>query len=321
MNSTFGKIRVILLTYKDHLNKQMVIEEIRCFLGNRWDPKIAIAHETGDDLNPYNHTHILIDFGKSFQLSAKRWEFFSNLFEVHGNIKKCSGRSAWKDGLKYISKEDKDIGFEVERSFEDIIDEIFYCENEEQVLRLCTTSADVIPYLQIFKYKLLADRHLAYQDSFRDLELNEYQIEWWNRLQNQNDRQILWICDVVGGKGKTTFGKWLRVNHLAEKMKMKTSMVEFMYKGSEYVYINLTRTQEEYVNYGALEELKDGDIVCDKYEGRSVLFAPPKVIVFANFYPDVSTMTRDRWEIIDYDNLGADDLISATNIRNIAEIL
>lgn len=295
MKASFG-----ILTYKTHIDKT----ELREFLGDlHKGSNMGIAHETGDETNPYPHTHVVIDFGKSITISKKRVQSGWDFGDIHPNWKVLKGRKAFNDGLRYISKEDTDIGIESpEPQFADIVEAVWECESERDVLlRVCKGREDVIPYLMVFKYKLETERHIAYQDTFKDAELNEYQTEWWDRLRVQNDRQILWIYDEEGGKGKSWFGKWLRVNHNAERMILKQKAVGFMYKGSEYVYVNITRTTEDFVSYAALEDLKDGEMVSDKYEGRSVLYAPPKVIVFSNFYPKISAMTTDRWDIIEYD--------------------
>lgn len=291
-----------MLTYKSHLNKD---EYRKWFLKKfEWsgEIKIAMCHENGKDdpETPYEHTHVVIHWGKSRTIGKRMVQSEFDYEGIHPNWKAGKGRNAWKDMCKYISKEDKDIGVKVEGEFKDVLTEIWSCNSEREVLELCECPGEVIPYLQAFRYKFQAERHVEYAKKIKNIELSDKQLEWWKRLQVQDDRRILWIADYEGNIGKTTFCKWLRVNQSAERMCLSSKSVNFMYKGSEYVYINLTRSSEEYVSYQALEELKDGDMVSDKYEGRSVLFAPPKVIVMANFYPNKSRLTEDRWEIIKY---------------------
>jgi hypothetical protein len=60
----------------------------------------------------------------------------------------------------------------------------------------------------------------------------------------------------------------------------------------------------EYVSYAALEEVKDGIFYSGKYESRMCMYNPPHIIVMANFPPDTSKMSKDRWVI---KNLGKDD--------------
>lgn len=298
------KTTVGMLTYKTHLDKEVYREWLRGrFTGNNL--KIAIAHESGDEECPYLHTHVVVHFGKSTTISNSRVRNGFDFLDIHPNWKRCKGRGAWDDALRYISKEDKDVGFDVLEGFEVTINKIWECETESDALRLCTGPSDVIPYLNIFKHKCLAFRHAEYAEEIRNLELNMYQVIWWSILREQNDRQILWIVDYEGGMGKSTFGKWLRVNHNAIRLGNNTRDASHVYGGEEYVFFDFVRTQEERISYQVIEEIKGGDIYCGKYEGKSVLYAPPKVCVFSNFYPDRSKMTSDRWYILEYGERGA----------------
>lgn len=53
----------------------------------------------------------------------------------------------------------------------------------------------------------------------------------------------------------------------------------------------------EYVSYSALEELKDGIFFSGKYESSMVMTNNLHIFVFANFEPDRSKLSKDRWEI------------------------
>lgn len=293
------KFTVGMLTYKTHLDKAEFEEWIRGEFPKN-ELKVAIAHETGDETDPYEHTHVVIHFGKSTTISKTRVQKGFDYKGIHPNWKGMSGRTAWKDGLKYITKEDTDVGHEVEEDFTDVIHKIWRCDTVQDALLLCKKPQDVLPYLALYRNKCESQRHMEYNESFFEAPLRENQQMWLDRLDRQDDRKILWICDYECGAGKSWFGKWLRVNRGAEKMRMSTKAINFMYQGSEYVYINIAKSLEEgYVSYTAIEELKDGDMISDKYEGRSILYAPPKVVVFANFYPDTHKMARDRWDIIE----------------------
>ena len=52
------------------------------------------------------------------------------------------------------------------------------------------------------------------------------------------------------------------------------------------------------VSYNAIEQLKDGLVFSSKYEGGVKMFNPPHVIIFANWLPDVKTLSEDRWNIV-----------------------
>jgi len=66
----------------------------------------------------------------------------------------------------------------------------------------------------------------------------------------------------------------------------------------QIVLFNFTRALEGHVSYTAIESVKDGLVFSGKYEGGTKIFKSPHVIVFSNWHPDVTQLTRDRWEII-----------------------
>jgi hypothetical protein len=51
------------------------------------------------------------------------------------------------------------------------------------------------------------------------------------------------------------------------------------------------------VNYGAIEQIKNGLLFSGKYEGGQCVFNQPHVIVFANAEPKEEQMSMDRWDI------------------------
>lgn len=63
------------------------------------------------------------------------------------------------------------------------------------------------------------------------------------------------------------------------------------------VILNLSRQSEGAFSYASVESIKDGLVFSGKYEGGSKLFPRPHVIVFANWNPDLSKLSLDRWDI------------------------
>ncbi len=61
--------------------------------------------------------------------------------------------------------------------------------------------------------------------------------------------------------------------------------------------LDLPRHNVDYVNYGLLEQLKNGCMFSGKYEGGQFVFPIPHVVVFANQAPDMSKFSLDRWLI------------------------
>lgn len=116
-------------------------------------------------------------------------------------------------------------------------------------------------------------------------------------------RRIAWYYDVIGGAGKTAF-----VRYAIAKLHRVLFLSGGSYKDASYqvvkakldpriVLVNLPRSAEGKVSYGTLESVKDGLVQSGKYEGGTRLFAPPHVVVFANWLPDVTALSQDRWDL------------------------
>lgn len=119
----------------------------------------------------------------------------------------------------------------------------------------------------------------------------------------QGDRRICWIADPTGGWGKTTLAKHicgdlggLLVTGRASDIKY--AIAQRLRRGRMGTCVfHFTRTQEEYVSYQAIEEVKDGIFFSAKYEAGMCIFESPFILVLANFHPDRSKLTGDRWDV------------------------
>lgn len=118
-------------------------------------------------------------------------------------------------------------------------------------------------------------------------------------LTPPNDRDIFWIWEKVGNRGKTQFCKYMAVKHGATVLGNGAfkDIAMALPKNPKIVLFNLTRDLEERINYSALEAIKDGLVFSSKYESHTKVFNSPHVIVFANFAPRLESMSADRWKI------------------------
>lgn len=114
-----------------------------------------------------------------------------------------------------------------------------------------------------------------------------------------DDRKVYWVTDIAGGKGKTVLAK-----HLVDQCSAfycnggKHTDIVYAYAGERVAVFDYVRDSAEYVNYGAIEQLKNGIMFSSKYESGMKRCANPHVVVFANFHPDQSKLSADRWHII-----------------------
>lgn len=137
------------------------------------------------------------------------------------------------------------------------------------------------------------------KEEFEDFMLRPWQVQVLEELENQNDRQVLWIVDEEGGKGKTTLARWLQIHSNAfYSSGGRYGDIAYAYNNQDIVIFDYTRATKEFVNYDIIEAFKNGLIWCSKYESKIIRKKGIKVICFSNWTPDKEKMSKDRWNII-----------------------
>jgi len=129
--------------------------------------------------------------------------------------------------------------------------------------------------------------------------------EWQTRVlemvsEPAHPRQILWIYDLVGGTGKTMLAKYL-TDHFGAFYSNggKHTDIIHAYQGQAIAIFDYVRESQNYVNYGVLEQLKNGICFSPKYDSGMKRFPSPHVVVFANFYPASEKLSVDRLVVIE----------------------
>jgi len=132
-------------------------------------------------------------------------------------------------------------------------------------------------------------------------------LNWWQSaveetlLSKPDFRTIYWLWDSKGNIGKSSFSKYAAVK-LGATVLNNGSFSDLAFaipENPKIIIFDLPRTIEGRVNYTAIESLKNGMIFSGKYESRTKIFNAPHIFVFANFPPDISSMSADRWNIIE----------------------
>lgn len=99
--------------------------------------------------------------------------------------------------------------------------------------------------------------------------------------------------------------RYLCIRHDAIIVSGKSADIKYQIKqyvdkwdtGPEIIIYDIPRTAENYVNYGALEEVKNGLFASNKYESDMIIINPPHFLCFANFEPSYDKVSLDRWKI------------------------
>lgn len=112
-------------------------------------------------------------------------------------------------------------------------------------------------------------------------------------------RRIIWVYGPTGGEGKTSFARHL----VKEKGAFyspggKSLDICRLYNYEDIVIFDIPRCKEEYLNYGLLEEFKNGIIQSGKYEPVLKMKDYVEVIVMCNFLPKEGIFSEDRIKIV-----------------------
>lgn len=145
-------------------------------------------------------------------------------------------------------------------------------------------------YIRLVEASKMVSENLVPRDNWQII-LSEY------LKQDADPRKVIWYYDVTGNSGKSYFS-----THYREKTSYlvtggKNQDIYYAYNYEQVVFFDLPRAKQDYVPYDVMEAFKNGYFLSTKYECKPVRFAVPHVVVFANFYPDVSKLSQDRWEI------------------------
>lgn len=126
----------------------------------------------------------------------------------------------------------------------------------------------------------------------------QYQLDILSIITKEpDDRKIYWYWEPNGNTGKSSFTKYLCAKHNAVPIEGKKN--DILYCASQYesdIYIfDFERSMEEYISYSAMEKIKNGCYMCSKYESKPIIRNSPHIICFANFEPDYTKLSIDRW--------------------------
>lgn len=239
---------------------------------------------------------------KKQEAPAKRWCFtFNNydekdiqqLKDTFSSDKYVIGLEIGKEGTKhlqgYVNLTDKKR-FSALKKINDKIHWEICKGNEESNINYCTKENNYITNMKIKKpLKILAES-----------QLYDWQKDIIKIIEKEpDDRKIYWYWEPNGNMGKTTFSKYLSSKYGAIPVEGKKN--DILYCCAEFeseIYImDIERSMEDYISYGAIEKIKNGYYMCSKYESKPIIRNPPHFIIFANFEPDKKALSLDRWII------------------------
>ncbi len=138
------------------------------------------------------------------------------------------------------------------------------------------------------------------KDEMENCILKKWQKVALEKLTGQDDRKITWVVDTVGNRGKSFLSRYLIAKHNAFYSRNgKNADIIHAYEYQEYIIFDFPRSAEEYINYGIIEQFKDGILFSPKYNSHTKIKRGAKIICFSNFHPDETKFSMDRWDIYD----------------------
>jgi len=114
-------------------------------------------------------------------------------------------------------------------------------------------------------------------------------------------RRINWVVDKYGNAGKSWFALWCMKHLQGVELfgNQKTADLALIIGHDPKIFIfDYSCSVEEVINYGVIEDVKNGFIISGKYASCRKIFARPHVLVMSNFEPDRSKFMAGRLHII-----------------------
>lgn len=177
--------------------------------------------------------------------------------------------------------------------------------NDQHNLRYCSKDNEFITNIE---------KVLTPEEEYEEFMKEEYnEVKWYDWQENilklveekPDKRKVYWFYEEDGNVGKSFLARYLDWKYDAIIANGKQQDVFNQYKmyleekkkQPKLAIIDVPRSHQNYICYSTFEKIKDGLFYSGKYEGGKLRLTPHHLIIFANFEPDISKMSEDRWEI------------------------
>ncbi len=142
-------------------------------------------------------------------------------------------------------------------------------------------------------------------DYLQGKDLHPWQSSLINIIKEEpNQRTIHWVYEMNGNTGKSVLCRHLVITQApttctyvtgsAANVKYALAQMKVVPK---LILVDYVRSQENFISYQMLEEVKNGMFFSTKYESSMKIYNPPHLVVMANFPPDITKLSMDRWRI------------------------
>lgn len=320
------RLKVVLLTYKTQLNK----EGMKNIMKEHGVQDVFVSHETGE--SGYEHTHVACRWKDEKRVTSHS---MFDIAGIHPNIKKVKvtmriAEKAWKDTLRYITKEDQEtkaeilemhgedyLDKEVKKTGASIIEDIQSFESKNEALKAYVQTDDSGRILNVEAVSKIFDFRDKKEGARKD-DIIENEWNWQRQLrceisvrpdtmnleyyQKFHKRKVIWIYDPCGGCGKSSFVQNFRVQNpkmgiflpnITNTGGIAHILCEAINNGTwtgEVVIVDLPRNQVDYNVCNSIEQIKNGAMNSTKYMGGDMSISSPHVVIFANQLPNAEQL-------------------------------
>lgn len=155
------------------------------------------------------------------------------------------------------------------------------------------------------KYPSFVSMYIQDQVPYREIQM--FPLRKWQQLLNgklnlePNDRNIIFVYDRTGNSGKSWFSQYYRTLHRNVQILTpgKKDNMAFMIENNRVYFIDSPRSSNDFIQYGLLEEMKNGYIHCAKYQSCQKIIQKCHVCVMMNQMPEMEKLSADRYDIIE----------------------
>lgn len=280
-------------------------EEKKRYVFKDWIKQIAIGNEYGSGPRPHAHCHLAIATKQkmNFDQFKKKWKSCTKI-----KIADVERAKHWNTDVRYVTKEDyRPIISNIDWDLTSVLCRAYIAANKYKTFfptmyPYCNLNAFQKSCFKVHFEDFQAQiRNDAVIQTYNDLTLRPWQEKFMRFLDwHDHPREIIWIIDQVGNSGKTYISFYLQDLFQALRVpNVSTRDFAFAYNFEKIVCFDYDRDNQEHINYGLLEDLKNGALWSPKYESKCKNFRDMnvKVVCFANYSPDYSKLSHDRWRV------------------------